>query len=765
MKLDKLKTLDDELNDETSLDGFNLSIYYFFDKKWNLLNNRMAVSEKIALNLNNTKEQSKYYAGDDNSAFFCCDSIDCIILLKPKHKSGTALPEEYESTIKKIERRALNVYKVTYNPMTQLLAKDAFKNKLREAIQDISNIEQDSQDEIQSSVQDDNQLYNKGKQLAVLALDIDHFKQINDTCGHIYGDQVLKTFALRLEKCAKKIAKNIDIKINLSHPSGEEFWILIYGTTSKEEIIEWANEFRTEICNTPLPSDEEWCNIEKVDNLDKIKPPLLHERNVSASIGVYFYAITPGSSETITEILEDADTALYRAKKSGRNQVIPFEDILNKFGRVLEHDEINNVIALDIGKNVGVLKGQEFKVYSPNYTGRKNFVINDGRTTRVIGNYPRIELTTITVFDVQPELSFAFVTDKVKNIKIETGSILEAIPTGSFGHLLTNTPKHLSNLPGQSSLLNVTDLEEFIKDEVASNKSIFSIVFRFSTGIDYLKKYGSASLNGSLATLFNELRSVYQQTSRLGIIDSNAICIVGKSADFDKESLNKLAESLKREFNELNLRVGVYIDTDSKSNGSGIKDKIDASNAIELSRFATSDYASDNKSDVIYFNHRIAVLIVNTQRLNNKLPQALADFEKFRKMGVESAQLFNQAGVISSSLGNDIAAAEFYENAVKMDGNTAIFKSNLCSVSYRINNYDRALEVMSSVTETELDKLRVNSEFGYLTYARTLAKAKVMGLPGFNVERFRTMAENISSLEKFKKHPAMKEINTALSMC
>jgi diguanylate cyclase (GGDEF)-like protein len=765
MKLDKLKTLSDELKDETSLDDFHLSIYYYFDGNWNELNNESIVPENIVSSLNGAKKQPGYYAAENDYLLFCCDKIDCIILLKSKVESDAPISKEPELIINKIERRALNEYKVTYNPMTQLLAKDAFKNKLREAIHEIAHVEPNSQCDIQSNIQDDSQIDTNGKLLAVLALDIDHFKQINDTCGHIYGDQVLKTFALRLEKCAKKIINKNEIKINLSHPSGEEFWILIYGTTSKEKIIEWANDFRTEICNTPLPSEEEWYNLGKIEDLDKIVPPLLHERNVSASIGVYFYTTSQATSDKITEILEDADTALYRAKASGRNQVIPFEDILNKFGRVIEHDEINNVIALDIGKNVGVSKGQEFKVYSPNYTGRKNFVINDGRTTRIIGNYPRIELTTITVFDVQAELSFAFVTDEVKNLKIETGSVLEAIPTGSFGHLLSNVPRHLSNLPGQSSLLNVTDLERLIKDEVASNKSIFSIVFRFSSGIDYLKKYGSASLNGSLARLFSELGAVYQQTSRLGIIDSSAICVIGKREDLNKELLNKLSESLKHEFNELNLRVGVYIDTDTKNNDSGINNRLDASNAIELSRFATSDYASDNKSDVIYFSHLIAVRIVNTQRLKNKLPQALADFEKFRQLGVESAQLFNQAGVISSSLGNDKAAAEFYENAVKMDNNTIVYKSNLCSVSYRINNYERALEIMSSLTDNELDNLRKDHEYGYVNYARTLAKAKMIGLSNFNAERFRNMAENISSMEKFKDSQALKDINSALNMC
>ncbi len=766
MKLDKLKTLSNELNDETSLDEFHLSIYYFFDEKWNKLNNNITVTEDVALKLKNAKNKSGYYAGVDKSAFICCDSIDCIISLQPKGDSGCIFPEESRSTIEKVERRALNAYKVSYNPMTQLLAKDAFKNKLREAIQEIKNAESESHDEIQANFQDDSQIDNEGKLLAVLALDIDHFKQINDTHGHIYGDQVLKTFALRLERCAKKITSNSDIKINLSHPSGEEFWILIYGATSKEKIIGWANDFRTEICNTPLPTDEEWSNLGKTESLDRIVVPILNERNVSASIGVYFYATSPVASDKITEILEDADTALYRAKASGRNQVIPFEDILNKFGRVIEHDEVNNVIALDIGKNVGVLKGQEFKVYSPNYTGRKSFAINDGRTTRIIGNYPRIELTTITVFDVQPELSFASVTDNEKNIKIEAGSILEAIPTGSFGHLLTNTPRHLSNLPGQYSLFNVMDLEKFIKDEVAGDKSIFSIVFRFSAGLDYLKKYGSASLNGALARLFSELQIVYQQTSRFGIIDSSAICVVGKYEHFNKNTFEKLFNNLKHEFNELDLRVGIYIDSDAINNKSQDDNRIDASNAIELSRFAASDYAADKGNNVVYFSHKVALRIVRIQRIQNKLSQALADFEIFRQLGVESAQLFNQAGVISSSLGKTVAAAEYYGNAVKMDGKNPIFKSNLCCVLYRDSIYERALEVMNSLTDSELEIIKARHEVGYVTYARTLAKAKIMELSGFNVERFRSMAEYIIySMEKLKGTLALKDINTALDMC
>ncbi|HHQ4314044.1 TPA: hypothetical protein ACSP7Z_004731, partial [Serratia fonticola] len=70
MKLDKLKTLSDELKDETSLDDFHLSIYYYFDGNWNELNNESIVPENIVSSLNGAKKQPGYYAAENDYLLF-----------------------------------------------------------------------------------------------------------------------------------------------------------------------------------------------------------------------------------------------------------------------------------------------------------------------------------------------------------------------------------------------------------------------------------------------------------------------------------------------------------------------------------------------------------------------------------------------------------------------------------------------------------------------------------------------------------------------
>lgn len=125
--------------------------------------------------------------------------------------------------------------------------------------------------------------------LAVLFMDFDHFKKINDALGHDVGDQVLKGVAARLKKCLR----NQDTVARLG---GDEFILLL-----------------SEI-NSPLDADNLANKI-----LHAIRQPLKiqeHELNISLSIGVALY---PKDGETSTVLLKHADEALYMAKKQGKN--------------------------------------------------------------------------------------------------------------------------------------------------------------------------------------------------------------------------------------------------------------------------------------------------------------------------------------------------------------------------------------------------------------------------------------------------------------
>ncbi|MBW4485731.1 MAG: diguanylate cyclase [Tildeniella torsiva UHER 1998/13D] len=134
--------------------------------------------------------------------------------------------------------------------------------------------------------------------VTLLMLDIDHFKAINDTYGHLVGDAVLRDIALRL----KANLRQSDI---LARYGGEEF-ILLMPETDQAQAWIGAERLRRVVAATPFDSGS---------------GPL----SVTASVGLSCWSASadPGSLSSlphINDLISKADQALYRAKHSGRNQ-------------------------------------------------------------------------------------------------------------------------------------------------------------------------------------------------------------------------------------------------------------------------------------------------------------------------------------------------------------------------------------------------------------------------------------------------------------
>ncbi|MBI5416336.1 GGDEF domain-containing protein [Candidatus Poribacteria bacterium] len=119
---------------------------------------------------------------------------------------------------------------------------------------------------------------------SILMLDIDHFKNFNDTLGHQKGDELLANIA----NVFLKKTKTADLCVRFG---GEEFLILL-SETNLESSLETA---------------------------EKIRQTVEKETKVTISIGISSY--NP-KYKTIEEIISKADMALYKAKERGRNQIV-----------------------------------------------------------------------------------------------------------------------------------------------------------------------------------------------------------------------------------------------------------------------------------------------------------------------------------------------------------------------------------------------------------------------------------------------------------
>jgi diguanylate cyclase (GGDEF)-like protein len=130
---------------------------------------------------------------------------------------------------------------------------------------------------------------------AVLFLDLDRFKNINDSLGHTHGDLLLVAFAERLERTLRPID-------TLARFGGDEFAILVSGMTDATDAVRVAQRIQ-----------------------DELTQPFVLDKNsafATASIGI---ALSSSGYDRPDDILRDADTAMYRAKENGKARCEVFD--------------------------------------------------------------------------------------------------------------------------------------------------------------------------------------------------------------------------------------------------------------------------------------------------------------------------------------------------------------------------------------------------------------------------------------------------------
>jgi diguanylate cyclase (GGDEF)-like protein/PAS domain S-box-containing protein len=130
---------------------------------------------------------------------------------------------------------------------------------------------------------------------ALLALDLDHFKKVNDTYGHPAGDQLLIEVGHRLQGCVRP-------DDTVARQGGDEFSIILQKVTSIEDVIQVADRIQT-VFSQPV----------RIQDQDVF---------ITTSIGI---ALVSSNYNNLEDLLRDADIALYQAKSEGKNRYHIFD--------------------------------------------------------------------------------------------------------------------------------------------------------------------------------------------------------------------------------------------------------------------------------------------------------------------------------------------------------------------------------------------------------------------------------------------------------
>jgi len=165
------------------------------------------------------------------------------------------------------------------------------------------------------------------KEMALMFLDLDHFKNINDTLGHDVGDMLLKGVAERLQQCVRK-------SDTVARLGGDEFAIVL------DEIMK---------------AEDAGLVAEKI--ITNLGPPFQLNGNevfASTSIGIAIFPVSGNDSVTLTK---NADIAMYQAKQEGRNNYRFFTESMNK--------EIMLKLELIQNLRYAIKKNELFLLYQP----------------------------------------------------------------------------------------------------------------------------------------------------------------------------------------------------------------------------------------------------------------------------------------------------------------------------------------------------------------------------------------------------------------
>lgn len=698
MQLTRLKVFDSQCRTDLIEEGaLETVIFYAHRGSWWNLDGKAVEEAALVSTLNEAQKTNlPLRRPSSKDTYFPITPAKAVV----KASFPVALREPSRDQISRVLARSLrdadNAFEVEYNQLTGLLGKKATYSWLEDRLRKTPFAS--------AGPEESSTLPSAEIAACVIAIDIDFFKQVNDHYGHSYGDLVLKAFGMRLQDTANKFcfSQSGRAEAVACHASGEEFFCLAIGSVASQVFLELAESIRSAISENYLPDEKQLPILMEGLAPDSVTIPLLRSRTISCSLGVVIEGVTEEKAKDahlVSRLLKQADLALYRAKALGRNKVVDFSKILEECGRVIEHRQDVGVVTIDIGKDVGVTKGQEFLILHPDFTGNVPYTIDDGRSKRTLGVYPRIPFGRVSVIDVQAQLAFCRRSDN-ENAAIPAGALLEAIPLGSISHLFAGLSS--PNTFGLADWLRTeSESREYFKQLIDDSDEVKVLVLRIQNQAELLEKRGAEFVNRVLAASAEVLRTCFPQTRFAGIIEITEIAIVlANLKDFDSEHVVEELEKCSMSLGRLPIfSIGFFapITFDKQKKWSPPTFQ----GSLILARYAATYPKKIDASTVEEFSETTAIRVLDRSRSARASQRGLADFESFKNLGFVTASLLNRAGLLASQkLDYSLAYQYYFEaNSLKSERN---YRLNMFVMKTAMKQPEEAVALLQLGDEEEV---------------------------------------------------------------
>lgn len=663
------------------------NVYRHYDSKWyNETGAEVIENAEIDLLTKSRNEAPTGFRRErsQKTAFFRIDEIDVVVAATFPSSPRSQTQKRYFALLRESYSHSKNAFDAVHDQLTALPNRRGFEKSVEDAVRRLkssANVGQETGGHIalQGSI-------------ALLALDLDHFKQTNDSHGHQYGDCVLAAFAWRLAAIAEQVRSKYRVGVTTARSGGEEFAVLLADLRDQTQALEIAHLFLAAIGDRELPTDDEWRVLSRDLGLPLGVLPHRMDRKVTVSIG--HAALTRAEvgaldSEEIqtsmSRLVRESDAALYRAKLDGRACVRSFREIRDRLGRVIEHHTETDVVAIDIGSEVGVRPGHEFLVFHPMFAGDTPFHFADGRSKKQLGKYPKYSSGRLSVFKVEREVGFCNVLSNTSRGLFLAGSRLEYVPLGSITHLVA-TKRGI----GGFALGEFAHLQERAKKLVSSGGKFAAGAVTIRDILEIEEKQGVFVANEAIASLYKSLVKNLPIGAPIASSQPGEFAfIVEESAGVgaSKEGLSEIVGKVIADMRGVGRCTGGLVLVPQSGALTWVDDK-----AADFARLA-----SHAEGPIEVYNRHTPDYVVQEWRKQARYDDAYADYRMFKKLGVVNAALENRAGLcfLEDPREDYDKAIECFRNATGIDTKERVYALNLGYALWRNDDYFDAYAVLS----------------------------------------------------------------------